>query len=310
MLTIVLSPYHLTTREPAAMASLLLADSVVTMLPAPGRSGAAVTQAAVAQAVSEAPRYLELMEEWTWAEQLFREGVIGSVWRGDDASEDARAASERIERDAGLASLKAWNRPGLFERDETRLSALAHDLLRAGPDPGVCVPVTAGLDAFAGRHGLIVARGAAQSVAQKAEARLGERLFAIAVPILKQATGERLLLGRALLEESLDALRDAIEGACAGVNTAEDVRTAADAYEAAFDAAESDMLVPPAAHELNEIRTTTGVVTITAMRLPTDAVLRSSAAAADRVSGVAAAARPEPTGDTVVSLVFKMLGRG
>ena len=39
MMRIVISPYHLTTREAPAMAALLLADEVATLLPAGPRGG-------------------------------------------------------------------------------------------------------------------------------------------------------------------------------------------------------------------------------------------------------------------------------
>jgi hypothetical protein len=57
---IVASPYHLTTREPAAMAALLLARQVVTLLPTP-LEGAGSSREAMAAARC-VPTYRALVE--------------------------------------------------------------------------------------------------------------------------------------------------------------------------------------------------------------------------------------------------------
>ncbi len=61
-LIIVVSPYHLTTRQPPALVGPLLADHVVTMMPTPSKAGQGHDEAR--RAVMEAPKYLRFMESW------------------------------------------------------------------------------------------------------------------------------------------------------------------------------------------------------------------------------------------------------
>ena len=78
---VAVSPYHLTTREPPAMAALLLAGAVITMVPAPpsARRGLTVDRDAARGAAGEAPGYADLLESWRWAAELFRERVAVSA---------------------------------------------------------------------------------------------------------------------------------------------------------------------------------------------------------------------------------------
>lgn len=327
---VALSPYHLTTREPAAMAMLLLAEHAVTLMPAPfgGRVGASVSRAAVDDAARATPVYLSFMESWQWAMPLFREGVVGSVFAGEDAADDARAACGRVVTDAGLSPLRRFMRPELFEDDRAYLSAVARDVLRAGPDPAVSVPLLAGLDSFAARHGLAVARSHAVSVAQRAEQRMGRRLAAFVVPVLTQASGERVLLGRALLEEPLSALREAAARAlrpiAAGDGGVDEsalpgLKSAAAAYAAAFEAHRADLTAPPGRYDADEVRVVAEEVSVSLLALPVDAVLRSSLAAAWAVDGPGrgggrVAARGEATpawreGECVAAVVKRLGAR-
>ncbi|MEO1512650.1 MAG: hypothetical protein AAFU70_11295, partial [Planctomycetota bacterium] len=288
MLTLAISPYHLTTREPAAMAGLLLADHAVTILPTP--LGATrdhtleMSSAAVGRAVSESPRYLDMMESWSWSEALFSERLIGSVFEGEDAAADVIAASRRIEEDDALAPLRPLMRPGVFEDERVYLSAIASDVLKAGPDPAVSVPVAAGLDAFAARHGLTVVRAHASSVAQKHEARLAETGFRFVMPALLQASADRLLLARALLEEELLGMRDAILDA-RETGDAGPIEAAAGAYGAAFERERGDLTAPAGRGQENEVRPICGLVSVAGVTLPCGAVLRSSVEAAARMHG-------------------------
>jgi hypothetical protein len=63
LMLVAVSPYHLTTREPAAIAALLLADRVVTLLPGPDRRGAEL-------AAERLPHYLDFVLTWEWSVPL------------------------------------------------------------------------------------------------------------------------------------------------------------------------------------------------------------------------------------------------
>ncbi|MBX3363302.1 MAG: hypothetical protein KF866_00940 [Phycisphaeraceae bacterium] len=317
----VVSPYFLTTREPPVMAALLFARQVVTMMPTPGR----VTRRAVADAVSTAPRYLDLMESWRWSMPLWKADIIAPVWRGEDAAEDVRAQVERIAEDDTLNDLRPFMHYGLYENEQTYLNLVARDVLRGGPDPGVSVPVAAGMDAFAGRHGLWVARSWPVSVAQKLEASLGATLGAVAAPMLTQAPAEAMLTARRLLGDVVGELGHGFAAAAAEEPDASArLARAAARYASAF---EEHFAVIAASGGDDEVRVVRGMATLTVQRLPLDAVLRSSLAAARtaRASGGASAplrqagsgtgsastsallAPPQARG--VVSLVVKVLGR-
>ncbi|MEM0984294.1 MAG: hypothetical protein AAGI17_10125 [Planctomycetota bacterium] len=310
MLAIALSPYHLTTREAAAMASIVLADHVVTMLPTPFTAGVTVSKNDVGRAVQSAPEYLEFIESWAWAAPLFEENVLGSVFQGEDASGDVRAACELVNDDDRFGPLRPLMRQALFEDEASYLAAVARDVLKAGPDPGISVPVAAGLDSFAARHGLLVARAEPSSVAQKTESRLATPMFGVAIPALVQASADRLLLARALLEEELIALRDAMLDAIDAGGDVNAVREAASAYADAFDREREDLLSPPGAFEEDEVRTIAGTVTVQAQSMPVDAVLRSSAAAARSLQNHRESGEGVATGEGLVSLVIKVVGRG
>ena len=303
---IAVSPYHLTTREPPAMAALLLGDEVVTMRPAPegGRDAAETAAEAL-------PAYRALLESWGWTTALWRDGVIGAQADSDDPSDDVLDCLAELHSDDRMAELRPLLR---FMGDTDRfLEIAAGDLLRGGPDPGVSVPVAAGLDRFASRHGLVVARAHPVSVAQRAEERIGKRLGSFAVPVLIEAEGPRLLEARVVLAGSLDALRAEFDSACerAWVGRAvepDPLRTTARAMTAAFEAARAH-LTRPDDESGRCVRAAT--VSCTLVRMPADAVFVSSLAAA-RAMGRRGDDRPVrerfPADDLVLSLVVKVVG--
>lgn len=316
---IVLSPYHLTTREPAAKAALLLASRVVTMMPVPASSA---TEDDVRRATDEAPAYLRFMESWQWSLPLWRCGVIASTLAGEDAADELPAVFDKIDRESRFGALRPLLRRSLFDDDRSYLGALAADLLKGGPDPGICVPVTAALDRFASRHGLPVARSAPASVAQHAEAKLAKRLFATAIPVLVQGEGEQILKARRLLEPALESLRAALNALvadAAGTPAALDIAELDDAarqYTAAFDAARRELLTPD---DPDHVRPVEATATIAAAVLPGDAVLRSSVDAIAVIAGApraaarartAALALADPAdARPVIALTIKALGR-
>lgn len=294
------------------MAALLLARTVVTMMPTP----VAVSARAVARAVDRVPRYLDLMESWGWSMPLWNAGVIAPVFEGSDAAEDVRAAACRIGDDDAYSDLRPFMNQRLFESEHAWIDLVARDVLKGGPDPGVCVPVAAGMDAFASRHALWVARATPTSMAQKAEALLSDRLALVAAPILMQATSEALLEARAALEDEISDLTSALEIAARGGGEGKALlQEAARAYTTRFhESFEAIARVPSD----EDIRIVAGTVTISVERLPADAVLRSSLDAAraasgrrvngkrEEASGALARASERPS---VLAMVVKPLGR-
>ncbi|MBZ0172489.1 MAG: hypothetical protein K8E66_08940, partial [Phycisphaerales bacterium] len=270
----VVSPYHLTTREPAAMVSLQLAERAVTLLLAPiaERAGVAVAYDTVRREAERSPAYRRFMRSWEWAQALFREDVIGSVHAGEDPVDDVRAACARLASDEMLAPLRRYAHPDLFADDRAYLNAASADVVKAGPDPGVSIPVAVGLDGFAADPGLVVARSAPASLAQKAESRLGRRVFRFSVPAVIQGTADRLLLVRALLADERACLARAITAAFEG-GTDDGIGIAARRYAEAFERERDEITSLPGRHEQDEVRVVVGEVSLVGTLMPADAVL-------------------------------------
>lgn len=292
------------------MVTLQLAERAVTLLLAPvSRETGTVEE--MAGAMAEARRsavYRRYMSSWEWAEVLFREGVLSSVSGGDDPVDDVRRVCARLATDDGLGGLARYARPELFADDRVFLQAASADVLKAGPDPGVSVPIAAGLDSFAAGRGLVVARSSAMSVAQKAEGRLGRVVFRVAVPALLQASAERVMLVRALMEGPREELALAVSRAFEGDDPG-GVRAAADAYARAFETERADICSPPGRDEMDEVRLIVGETALVGMELPVDAVLRSSVMALGPAGTGATGGAPAETGERVRALVVRPLGR-
>jgi hypothetical protein len=304
---VAISPYHLTTREAPAMAALLLAERVLTIVPAPeGPPPSALAAGA------RIPAYASFMSSWAWSIPLWKAGVITSELHGSNAVQDMHAVSGMVDRDEQLAPLRRFMHSELYEDERAYLSAIAADVLKGGPDPGINVPVAAGLDRFAARHDLFVARAQPTSVVQVAEARLGETLGSVALPILLQADADRLLHAREVLAGPIDALWTAY-ASIADQGGSDSLREAAAFYTDAFRARFDDLAADCAD---DQVRMVEGTVIISAMRMPADVVLRSSLAA---VAGMERAPRrAEPgslpalynpdAGRSFISLFIKPLG--
>lgn len=302
-----LSPYHLTTREPAAMCAMHLADRLVTLIPTPAAMGDPVSVRATAEHV---PRFVELIETWRWSTPLWDEGLIASGFEGEDARADVSEVYSEILGDPDLADLRAMipkRGPGT---DEAQLDAIAKDLLRAGPDPTISIPVAAGLDRFSARHGLIAVRASGHSMAQRAEARLSTSIFRCAIPVLTQASADRVQELRVALLPELEELRASIRAVMIE-ECPDEVREASAAYADAFERERDNLLRVEDDDTQPKVRCET--VVIEGVQLPTDAVLRSSVAAARRARG-----RPGPaaTGldasgsrSTCLGLVVRVIGR-
>ncbi len=281
---VAVSPYHLTTREPPAMAALLLAERVVTILPAPLTGSSREKAEAMAH---ELPRFRRLLQSWEWLVPLWRTGVVCNACKGASPVEDAREACRTLARDGRYASLAPLMRPELFDDEHHYLDALSHDLNRAGPDPGVTIPIHAGLDWFAVRQGLGSMRPEPASVAQRAEVPLAKKILTLAVPALTRAGPETLLQARQALSTPLAEWRKTLMTAASPcVETLNDPDTssvellgrATRAYAAEFASIRQDL-----DHDEDEIESVEGMLKLTVVSLPADAVLRSSVSAIERV---------------------------
>ena len=127
-------------------------------------------------------------------------------------------------------------------------------------------------------------RGAASSVVQRAETRLGRKVFSIGVPMLTRAGGERVLLLREDLRRPLRALREAIAGSFAAEVASGELAGSAAGFATAF--AEWAKAGARGDDDSGR-RVMTGYLAITGVMMPADAVLRSSRAAVRSVGGCA-----------------------
>jgi hypothetical protein len=312
---IAVSPYHLSTREPPAMVSLLLASRVVTLLPAPSNDD-------VEKAVRTASRvreYAELARSWEWARKLFDAGVIAPKHGPLTPMEDLQRVWEWIRDDDRYAPLRAFMRLGPDGNEEGYLRAVAADILKAGPDPGLSVPLTAGLDRFASRVGAFAARSQAVSVAQNLEWDLGTVLTTFALPVLVQADGERLLHAREILRAPLDVLRGVLGRLLetGEHDTGEAVRSvapAADGCAKAFEVWRDELFADAGA---DRVRVVESIAMITIVSLPVDAVLRSGVAALAAIGAdvrfprsalARTVARGETEGRRVLAMIVRVVG--
>lgn len=276
---IAVSPYHLTTREPPAMAALLLGRRVLTLAPAPAnvrdrstRDDPRATADAAAHAALLAPAYADVMRSWEWSRPLWKAGVLAPAVPFGAGGDDALAIARRIAVDPAYAPLRALMRHDVLADDITYLEAVARDLLKGGPDPALVIPLVAAIDRLAARLDVPVARAHPTSVAQREEAQLGVPCPPAILPVLLQATADRVLHAREVLADVLAAFHEALDEG--DFTTA--LPAAAARLHTEFESRRADIL--DGARD-DEVRAVEGCVRITPMVLPPDAVLRSSLAA-------------------------------
>lgn len=297
-LSIAVSPYHLATREPAAMTAMVLGARVITLLPFPA---AGVDKQTVRAAVDHAPRYLRLLESWRWTTPVWRAGVLSAVSGGEAACRDLPGVFDHIRSGDSFSELRPLTREveALRDSNDARyLDALSNDLLRGGPDPGISIPINAALERFAARHGFVLARGPVSSVAQRAESRLGDRAFSIGLPMLLQAGGQRILALREDLEAPLNQVRSAIVSlllcsADLAATNLEALQESVRNYTTEFN----DWMDAGFAGGDDEtgLRVRSGFVGLTCLRMPADSVLRSSRAVVRSMVGASRAREAEPS---------------
>lgn len=310
---IAVSPYHLTTREPPAIAALMLARRVVTMRPAPVGEHGGLNGASGEQTARRVPAYRRFIESWAWSTPLWKDGLITGDYRGRSPVDDMWAVVEHVRRTGECASLRRFFRQDEYPDAEAYLRAVAADLLKGGPDPGISLPVAAGIDRFAAKHGLLVARARAASLAQRVEAAIARPMFSVGVPTLTQASAERIVHARSVMHEERDALGAAVRRIAAsddapGREEMSDLHEAVTGYAQRFRDAREELLMGGAD---DDIRVVEGVTTISAVRLPWDAVLTSSVRALGVMAGGHASdcADAEGSSPNLPALADGMAGR-
>lgn len=296
------SPYHLTTREAPAMAALLLCEQVVTMMPTPEGDA---PRALAEQLAGRAPRYARLVESWSWSVPLWNESVIVSEVGGLSPRALVQEAHAEIGSRVDFAPL----RPLLAEYpdDASYLQALAHDLLRGGPDPALTIPMAAGLDRFAAAHQLVMARSHPVSLAQRHEERLWRTLATLALPVILEGRAERVLDARELLDPELSELREQLLAVRAG-KPEPALRSAGSAFRKAFDRVAPELVEP----DPQEPRVVFGEVALRLVDMPADASLLASvraAASIARVDAAPATAGLALAGARTTSLVVRVIAR-
>jgi hypothetical protein len=295
------------------MVASAISERMVTILPAPL---AGVSRAAVHEAFARHPRYLRLIESWRWMSPLWSLGIIESLHAGDDAIDDVRRSAGRVGVEPAWAPLRPYAHEETFAADAGMLDQLPADLLKGGPDPGISVPMAAGLDAFAARHGCWSVRAgvrdSAGSLAGRAEGHLGRLLVSFAMPVFTQASGRVILALREELAQETASLRSAILASAEPSRSGSlDVRRAAGEYARAFDIVTRDRLDRD---DETGLRICAGMAHVQVRVLPVDAALISSIVALRQVrarSGVAEirpVSAPSPDGEVRALVVSPMGG--
>ncbi len=300
-LILAVSPYHLTLREPPAMASLLIADRVVTARPVPSDG---TDREAVERMTRLAPNYRALLESWRWSVPLWQEGVIAASHSGEALIDAVEQTRDRIRHEPAFGPLKDLMREERVREPHEYLNALCADLLKGGPHPGLSLPMAAGIDLFAATHGVPSARSHPESVARKAEARLATKRGTVAVPVVLQGSAAHVLTLRRVLAPSLATLRSAVL-ALAGApgpdpDALESLRDAAESFGAAYERAAGDVAQDP-----DDVRRVDGYVTLSVHELPVSAVLRAGLNAARQLGGSLPGTPPPDDGGRLITLEFK-----
>ncbi len=286
-LTLILSPYDLSARSPAAMAALLLADHAVTLRPTPFEG---TSRAAVADAVDASPRYLRFMESWRWTGPLWRgDPVLSAHHRDAEPFEEIRRVASLVEDDPALAVLRPLVESTLFHDGSAYLDAVSRDLLGGG-DPGVGIPLRAGLERFAARHALPIVRCSAGSMTDKLGLSLAKPVAKIDLPLMLDAGGEDLVALRTVLARDLRALRRQLRRLLSGdADAVADVVNAAREFESRFRALAGDF-EPHRGGEPSRRPARPAMVSLTIALYPSDTTLRSASAAMIAATGQ----RPKP----------------
>lgn len=299
---LLISPYSLCSRDAAALAGMMLADPGITFLPRALEPAAVSRERAIGSAA-----FRRVMEAVAWTTPLVEAGVLATGVAGEDATADFAEARRRVVEEPGFEALRRFVEARAEPDPDLALDRLSRDLTRDGPDPSISVPLAGALDAFAARHSYAVLRVDGPSLAQRAERARERRLFACVLPVLVQATSERLLETRRRLARELDALRAACEACLDGVADEPEVRASAAEYASAYDAERPNIERPE--DDPDEPLSRSAEIVITGVAHERDHALASSLVAASRVTRRA----PEPEQPAELSarsVIVRVVGRG
>ncbi|HVZ94201.1 MAG TPA: hypothetical protein VG797_06800 [Phycisphaerales bacterium] len=294
---VILSPYDLSRQTSAAMSALLLADQVVTFLPLPA-GGAAASD--ISAAFNHSPRYERFMDSWRWTRPLWREANIVAAAHGDlDPLDDIHDVAMTVQARPELVPLLPLLNESLFADDATYLDTVSRDLL-GGMDPGIYLPLSAGLERFASRASLPLLRTLNGGAADRGCRSLTRVAARIEVPILLDASGELILHARRALHNPLNELLAALSHECHVIHDVthgvdDSLPRAASAYTAAFTESVGDSsLIDDEAGR----RARPALISLAVGAMPSDATLRSAAAALGATGKHAA---PKPGGTIVAA---------
>lgn len=301
------------------MVGLTVADEVVTFLP---RLHEHSSRETAEQAARDEPLYADMIESWSWTLPLWEAGLLMTDVNGSTPDDHILAVSQRVQTDDRYTELRPLLTASMLDEDRI-MRNVARDVLRGGPDPAISVPLNAGLDRFAVIHDAIVMRSAPSSVAQQAEARFGTKIFSVVVPMLLQASARRIIEFREVMSPVRHQIAQSLESSRldpSGYGTAgDDWRALSAAWNQQF-LAHCEQLLRPCEDE-DDLHVISGMVSVAGVRLPSDAVLRSSIAALHAISSrpqrrpvsdvgsALPAIRDTIESSTIHTLVCKVIGR-
>jgi len=218
----VVSPYDVHARDAVADAAVCLLSRAVTLLPTPLEG---VEPEAIAEAVEDVPAFGRLMESWRWSSPLWHAGVLTPAL---DASagwpiEWVRGVAQEISEgpEGALRSVVGASR---FEDTLAYLNSICRDLTKGGSDPGMSVPVTAGLSRYAATHGLVEFTGEHESTVSKLERRRMRPLGRVTLAVPRLMDGEEVIAVRERAGAELEAMGEALRSALFGGARWETVR--------------------------------------------------------------------------------------
>lgn len=214
---LVLSPYDLSTRSPAAFMAILLASDdlgATTLLPRPFTES---SPKAVREAAEVSPRYHRLIEHWRWSGPLWTAGVLRAGDEQGTPLDEARALCARIDADAELAPLRRMVSADVLRDEAAYLDAVSRDLLRGGGDPAVSVPVEAGIALHAARRSAVLVRTPSAAAAKRPSAAADRQRLRWSLCVPTRGEGAELLLLRDAMSPLLVALRGAIRASIAAM---------------------------------------------------------------------------------------------
>jgi hypothetical protein len=320
----VATPLCLTSREPALIGALLLCDHVYTFLPAPDGEE---SEPALRAALDASPSYRRLMNQWLAYAPLAEPGgpftqvirTLASNTPGQASRHDPlpfiRFAANQLTADPRWTKLTPLDRPGRLAFSLEALEAFSADLLRGSPDVGGALVIAAGLDAFAAHHHIPVLRAgpmhlnrsasaafgtmAPGSLAQQAEAKIGEPLATIGILLPTHASATTLALLREALDAPLAMLRRAITSVINQASLQAPRQTSPPAVAAlralvtpwnhALEAAVTEM---EEADDVTPRRCKISLVSVALRRSPVDVTYLAAAAAQAQASGKLATIPP------------------